>query len=151
MGTHPIFESDFDCLTGLKMSDDENMSDGDIEVVNDWLDFFADAGIPPNAAAQYALNFSDQRIPMDKSILGELSNEELKELGVELLGDRLAIKNYAKSNKNRSKEKRRPRSARSEKQIKKEPKVTAKQTNNEEGDDEIARVLSTVKSKTKFV
>ena len=78
------------------MSDDENMSDGDIEVVNDWLDFFADAGIPPNAAAQYALNFSDQRIPMDKSILGELSNEELKELGVELLGDRLAIKNYAK-------------------------------------------------------
>ena len=57
------------------------------------------------------------------------------------------VKIIIQSNKNRSKEKRRPRSARSEKQIKKEPKVTAKQTNNE--DDEIARVLSTVKSKTK--
>jgi len=79
--------SDVDC---------DGMSDGDIAVVNDWLDFFADAGIPPNAAAQYAINFADQRIPLEKTILVDLSNDELKELGVDLLGDRLAIKNHAK-------------------------------------------------------
>ena len=64
------------------------MSDGDIEVVNEWLDF-------SNGAAQYAINFADQRIPLGKTILLDLSNDELKELGVDLHGDRLAIKNHA--------------------------------------------------------
>ena len=76
------------------MSDSE--PEGDYETINQWLDYFADAGIPPNAAAQYAINFSEQRIPLERAIIAELSNEELKELGVELLGDRLAIKNCAK-------------------------------------------------------
>ena len=56
----------------------------------------ADAGIPPNAAAQYAVNFADQRIPRDKEIITELSSDEWRDLGVELLGDRLALKNFAK-------------------------------------------------------
>jgi|ERR1711973_104294 len=93
MGTHPIFESDFDCLTD--MSDSEE----DLDCVNWWLDFMADAGIPPNAAAQYAVNFADQRIPRDKEIITELSSDEWRDLGVELLGDRLALKNFAKNGK----------------------------------------------------
>ena len=32
-----------------------------------WLDFFADAGIPPSAAAQYSVAFADERIPLDKA------------------------------------------------------------------------------------
>jgi len=75
-------------------SDSEN--DENLEVMNQWLDFFADAGIPPSDAAQYAINFSEQRIPMDKSIIVELGHGELKELGVDLLGDRLAILKCAK-------------------------------------------------------
>ena len=74
------------------MSDSEE----DLDCVNWWLDFMADAGIPPNAAAQYAVNFADQRIPRDKEIITELSSDEWRDLGVELLGDRLALKNFAK-------------------------------------------------------
>lgn len=46
--------------------------------------------------SKYAINFSEQRIPMDKSIIVELGHGELKELGVDLLGDRLAILKCAK-------------------------------------------------------
>ena len=46
--------------------------------------------------SKYAINFSEQRIPMDKSIIIELGHGELKELGVDLLGDRLAILKCAK-------------------------------------------------------
>lgn len=53
-------------------------------------------GIPPQPAAQYAVNFAEQRIPLDRNIIGDLSHEELKELGVDTLGDRLAIRNAAK-------------------------------------------------------
>lgn len=125
-------------------SDSEN--DENLEVMNQWLDFFADAGIPPSDAAQYAINFSEQRIPMDKSIIIELGHGELKELGVDLLGDRLAILKCAKNDKpKKPRAKRRPEKV---KKIVKEKEVEEKEV---DGDDEIARVLSTVKSKTKFV
>ena len=80
------------------MSDSEE----DLDCVNWWLDFMADAGIPPNAAAQYAVKFVDQRIPRDKEIITDhlvnlhLSSDDWRDLGVELLGDRLALKNFAK-------------------------------------------------------
>merc|ERR1711990_340620 len=77
--------------------------------------------------------------------MGELGHGELKELGVDLLGDRLAILKCAKNDKpKKPRAKRRPEKV---KKITKEKEVVEK----EEGDDEIARVLSTVKSKTKFV
>jgi len=128
------------------MSDQsESENDENLEVMNQWLDFFADAGIPPSDAAQYAINFSEQRIPMDKSIIIELGHGELKELGVDLLGDRLAILKCAKNDKpKKPRAKRRPEKV---KKIAKEKEIEEK----EDGDDEIARVLSTVKSKTKFV
>merc|ERR1711917_1327 len=127
-----------------RMSDQsESENDENLEVMNQWLDFFADAGIPPSDAAQYAINFSEQRIPMDKSIIVELGHGELKELGVDLLGDRLAILKCAKNDKpKKPRAKRRPEKV---KKITKEKEIEEK----DDGDDEIARVLSTVKSKTK--
>jgi len=125
-------------------SDSEN--DENLEVMNQWLDFFADAGIPPSDAAQYAINFSEQRIPMDKSIIIELGHGELKELGVDLLGDRLAILKCAKNDKPKK-----PRAKRRPEKLKKVPKEKDVEEKEIEGDEEIARVLSTVKSKTKFV
>lgn len=74
-------------------------SEEELDTINWWLDFFADAGIPPNAAAQFAVNFSEHRIPKEREIINDLSNEEWKELGVELLGDRLALKTFAKNGK----------------------------------------------------
>jgi len=146
MGTHPIFESDFDCLTVMSDQSTDSENDENLEVMNQWLDFFADAGIPPSDAAQYAINFSEQRIPMDKSIIIELGHSELKELGVDLLGDRLAILKCAKNDKpKKPRAKRRPEKI---KKIVKEKEIDEKVV---DGDDEIARVLSTVKSKTKFV
>jgi len=65
--------------------------------INWWLDFFADAGIPPNSAAEYAVAFAEQRIPQDYEIILELGKEEWQELGVTVLGDRLAMKNLAKT------------------------------------------------------
>ena len=65
--------------------------------INWWLDFFADAGIPPNSAAEYAVAFAEQRIPQEYEIILELGKEEWHELGVTVLGDRLAMKTLAKT------------------------------------------------------
>ena len=73
-------------------------SEEELDTINWWLDFFADAGIPPNAAALFAVNFAEHRIPREWEIINDLSNDEWKELGVDLLGDRLSLKNYAKVN-----------------------------------------------------
>ena len=96
---------------------------------------------------------------MDKSIIVELGHGELKELGVDLLGDRLAILKCAKVFHNlkntincyyqiKNDKPKKPRAKRRPEKVKKitkEKEVEEK----EDGDDEIARVLSTVKSKTK--
>ena len=96
---------------------------------------------------------------MDKSIIVELGHGELKELGVDLLGDRLAILKCAKvfhklkntincyyqiknDKPKKPRAKRRPEKV---KKITKEKEIEEK----EDGDDEISRVLSSVKSKTK--
>jgi len=81
----------------------------DFEAINWWLDFFADAGIPPNSAAQFAVNFSEHRIPKEREIINELSIEEWRELGVELLGDRLTLKNFAKHGKKKKRSIKKPR------------------------------------------
>lgn len=81
----------------------------DFEAINWWLDFFADAGIPPNSAAQFAVNFSEHRIPKEREIINELSIEEWRELGVDLLGDRLTLKNFAKHGKKKKRSMKKPR------------------------------------------
>jgi len=96
--------------------------------------------------SKYAINFSEQRIPMDKSIIIELDHGELKELGVDLLGDRLAILKCAKNDKPKK-----PRAKRRPEKVKKVVKEKEVEEKEPDGDEEIARVLSSVKSKTKFV
>lgn len=78
----------------MSESEDEGM-----ETINWWLDFFADAGIPPTSAAEYAVSFAEQRIPKEYEIILELGLEEWRELGVTILGDRLAMKTFAKCGK----------------------------------------------------
>ncbi|CAJ0586037.1 unnamed protein product, partial [Mesorhabditis spiculigera] len=54
-----------------------------------WQSFFTSAGIPPNIAARYAKSFADNRI--DEGMLGDLDKATLVELGVQAVGDQLAI------------------------------------------------------------
>ena len=60
-----------------------------------WTKFFSDAGIPQDIAAQYLSSFQQNRITI--SVLSELDKDALTELGVNTLGDRLAILKLARS------------------------------------------------------
>lgn len=54
-----------------------------------------EAGIPPAAAANYAIIFTDNRI--QKHMLLDLNKEYLKDMGVNILGDIIAILKHAKN------------------------------------------------------
>jgi len=60
-----------------------------------WISFFVEAGIPPAAAANYAIIFTDNRI--QKHMLLDLNKEYLKDMGVNILGDIIAILKHAKN------------------------------------------------------
>ena len=63
-------------------------------VVAFWISFFVEAGIPPAASANYAIIFTDNRI--QKHMLLDLNKEYLKDMGVNVLGDIIAILKHAK-------------------------------------------------------
>ncbi len=62
---------------------------------SDWRRFFAEACIPAAAAEQYATNFAENRISMD--MLLELNKDYLRDLGIFVLGDIIAILRHAKA------------------------------------------------------
>lgn len=53
------------------------------------MKFFAAAGVPAATAAKYAHVFCENRIQMD--MLAELNKEYLREMGINTLGDIIAI------------------------------------------------------------
>ncbi|XP_058678792.1 uncharacterized protein C19orf47 homolog [Ammospiza caudacuta] len=61
---------------------------------SEWLRFFEDAGIPPGPALGYAVAFVDNRI--HKNMLLDLTRELMKELGITVVGDVIAILRHAK-------------------------------------------------------
>ncbi|XP_046430970.1 uncharacterized protein C19orf47 homolog isoform X1 [Neodiprion fabricii] len=59
-----------------------------------WVKFFIGAGFPQDVATKHAVVFSNNRIHPD--MLPELDKPSLKEMGITLMGDMIAILRYAK-------------------------------------------------------
>lgn len=69
-------------------------SSGDINSTTSWVKFFTDAGIPHNVAANYAVTFVDNRI--NKNMLLDLNKEILQDMGINVMGDIIAVLKHAK-------------------------------------------------------
>ncbi|PBC32503.1 hypothetical protein APICC_05271 [Apis cerana cerana] len=59
-----------------------------------WVKFFKGAGFPQDVATKHAVVFSNNRIKPD--MLPDLDKPSLKEMGITLMGDMIAILRYAK-------------------------------------------------------
>lgn len=63
--------------------------------MSDWLKFFTTAGIPPGPSLTYATLFVDNR--MHINMLMDLTKEYLRDMGITVMGDIIAILKYAKT------------------------------------------------------
>lgn len=59
-----------------------------------WIKFFLDAGIPSFASSKYATIFYENRI--QSNMLMDLDKDILKEMGISVIGDIIAILKHAK-------------------------------------------------------
>lgn len=64
------------------------------QATSEWIQFFKEAGIPPGPAVNYAITFVDNRI--QKNMLMDLTKEILHELGIDVVGDAIAILKHAR-------------------------------------------------------
>ncbi|XP_058808928.1 uncharacterized protein C19orf47 isoform X2 [Phymastichus coffea] len=66
----------------------------DASLSNYWVQFFKNAGFRTDVATKHALTFTNNRIQPD--MLPDLDKPSLKEMGIALMGDMIAILRYAK-------------------------------------------------------
>lgn len=59
------------------------------------MKFFEDSGIPTKLSIQYAMTFVDNRI--SRAMLGDLTKEILKDMGITAIGDVISILKHAKN------------------------------------------------------
>lgn len=60
-----------------------------------WIKFFENAGLPPKIASKYSMLFQEHRI--QRSMLADLTKAILNEIGINAVGDVLAILKQAKT------------------------------------------------------
>ena len=60
-----------------------------------WIKFFTECDIPVSEATNYAISFTDHRI--QKDMLMDLTKDYLREMGITVLGDVIAILKHAKT------------------------------------------------------
>lgn len=71
-----------------------NFSSSIIVLTEKWKKFFCDAGIPLSEASTYAYKFAHNRI--QTNMLADLNKDYLKEMGITILGDVIAILRHSK-------------------------------------------------------